>query len=262
MAIETKICTGCLLEQPIDNFRVDRSRKDGHQFRCKTCQITANSKPHRKASRKAYWERVKPAPKTPLTKEQKLEKNKQRRSTPKAKASKKAWNNLPKNREKNRNRQAVYRTLPSSKATRNKRDKERKVEDPQYKLTGLLRSRLKRAVAGNFKSGSAVDDLGCSVNFLKTHLESKFHPEMTWENHGKGRDKWNIDHIIPLSAFDLTNRQHVVLACNYLNLQPLWEEDNLLKREWDSSYVSGKIVAEPIFRPLKLSPGTQAGTIT
>jgi len=52
---------------------------------------------------------------------------------------------------------------------------------------------------------------------------------MSWDNWGLGEDKWNIDHIIPMVAFDLTNRQHVVLACHYLNLQPLWYKENLSK---------------------------------
>lgn len=31
------------------------------------------------------------------------------------------------------------------------------------------------------------------------------------------------------SAFDLTNKQHLILACHYLNLQPLWWEGNRAK---------------------------------
>ena len=102
-------------------------------------------------------------------------------------------------------------------------------EDVNFKLASRLRSRLTKAIKRGQKAGSAVDDLGCSVEDLKKHLELKFQPGMTWENWGHGDGKWNIDHIMPLSAFDLTNRQHVLLVCNYLNLQPLWFEENMKK---------------------------------
>lgn len=100
-------------------------------------------------------------------------------------------------------------------------------EDPLYKLKFQIRSRFARAISGNYKAGSAVANLGCSIEELKTHLESKFQPGMTWENYGiKG---WHIDHIQPLDNFDLTNLEQLKTACHYSNLQPLWWQDNLRK---------------------------------
>ena len=75
--------------------------------------------------------------------------------------------------------------------------------------------------------GSAVRDLGCSVEELKRHLEKQFQPKMNWENYGLYG--WHIDHIKPLVNFDLTNREQFLEACHYTNLQPLWAEDNLSK---------------------------------
>lgn len=105
-------------------------------------------------------------------------------------------------------------------------------KDICYKLGRNLRSRLYCAIKQN-RRGSAVCDLGCSINKLKIHLQMKFirHPTdghyMSWDNYGKFG--WHIDHIIPLSAFDLTNPEELKKACHYTNLQPLWWKDNVRK---------------------------------
>jgi len=63
--------------------------------------------------------------------------------------------------------------------------------------------------------------------YLIAHLESKFQEGMSWENYGK--NGWHLDHIIPLSAFDLTDPEQLKIACHYTNIQPLWARDNLVK---------------------------------
>jgi hypothetical protein len=95
--------------------------------------------------------------------------------------------------------------------------------DINYKLSCSLRERVSRLV----RTGSAVKDLGCTVEELKSYLESKFQYGMNWDNYGLYG--WHIDHIIPLSSYDLTNRKQFLEACHYTNLQPLWAKDNLSK---------------------------------
>jgi len=101
--------------------------------------------------------------------------------------------------------------------------------DIVFKITSNLRSRLKNALKNNQKSGSAVRDLGCSVDFFKSYIEQKFHLGMSWKNYGY--NGWHLDHIIPLSWFDLTDREQFLKACHYTNLQPLWAIDNLKKSD-------------------------------
>jgi hypothetical protein len=129
------------------------------------------------------------------------------------------------NREKYRDTLRKYRD--NNREQINKDSKVRLKEDVDYKIRRNLRSRLSCAVLRRYKKTSAVRDLGCSVEELRSYLESKFQPGMTWDNYGE----WHIDHVRPLSDFDLTNPVQQKEACYYLNLQPLWAIDNLKKSD-------------------------------
>lgn len=107
--------------------------------------------------------------------------------------------------------------------------KERYDKDIQFRISTTLRSRLRRAIKDEFKIGSAIKDLGCSIIELKSYLESKFLSGMSWDNYGL--EGWHIDHVKPLSAFDLSDRKQMLEACHYTNLQPLWAKDNLSKSD-------------------------------
>jgi hypothetical protein len=107
--------------------------------------------------------------------------------------------------------------------------KQRYSSDVQFRLSVILRNRLKQAIKNNFKIGSAIKNLGCSIEQLKSYLESKFLLGMSWDNYGV--HGWHIDHIKPLSAFDLSDKKQMLEACHYTNLQPLWAKDNLSKND-------------------------------
>jgi len=103
--------------------------------------------------------------------------------------------------------------------------------DPLYRLKDNLRSRLNKAIQGDYRAGSAIRDLGCSIEKLKQHLESQFQSNMSWDNYGRkdGIRCWHVDHIKPLDSFDLSNPEDLRYACHYTNLQPLWADENLKK---------------------------------
>jgi hypothetical protein len=107
--------------------------------------------------------------------------------------------------------------------------KTRYKNDINFRISVNLRNRLNKSLHSKRKVGSAVKDLGCSIDFLKKYLESQFLPGMSWENHGTNPDNWQIDHIRPLSSFDLSDRYQFLRACHYTNLQPLWAPDNWSK---------------------------------
>jgi len=88
-----------------------------------------------------------------------------------------------------------------------------------------LYSSCKVCVNKYIKSGSTLDLLNCTVEYLKLHLSSQFKEGMTWDNHGE----WHIDHIRPCCSFDLSIEANQYICFNYSNLQPLWREDNWSK---------------------------------
>jgi len=101
----------------------------------------------------------------------------------------------------------------------------RRKTDPNFRLKKALRARVLGALNGTSKSASTISLLGCSIEHLWAHLESRFQPGMTRENHGD----WHVDHIKPCSSFDLTDPAQQIACFHWSNLQPLWKLDNLRK---------------------------------
>jgi hypothetical protein len=129
------------------------------------------------------------------------------------------------------NPEKVKETLRLSKLKHKARirtyENHRRATDPEFALAYhnriLVNKALKKAATGKKVSTKAL--LGGSVKEAVEYIEKQFKPGMTWENHGK----WHIDHIIPLSLFQLQNSEEQEVAFHHINLQPLWEEENLRK---------------------------------
>lgn len=127
-------------------------------------------------------------------------------------------------RARNKENYRLAKRTKKYKEVRNRRRRIRYQEDILYKLNCVVRSRLKAAIKKDRKVRSLCS-VGCSLEKLKSYLESKFQPGMTWDNYGE----WHIDHIRPLSSFNLKDPKQVKIANNYKNLQPLWAVDNMKK---------------------------------
>jgi hypothetical protein len=99
----------------------------------------------------------------------------------------------------------------------------------EYRLVNNMRSRLHHAIkrGPGAKAPGTTNLIGCSVEHLISHLESKFDCNMTWDNYGE----WHVDHIKPCAAFDLKDPQHQRECFHYSNLQPLWAQDNFKKSD-------------------------------
>ncbi len=93
-------------------------------------------------------------------------------------------------------------------------------------LRAQLRAALKRTKGR--KTDSVLKLLGCTLDELRTHLESNFTHGMTWLNYGK----WHIDHRVALATIDpVKNLKGWNKLWHWTNLQPLWAIDNI-KKGW------------------------------
>ena len=114
------------------------------------------------------------------------------------------------------------------------RHKLRLEQDPQYRLRHWLRGRLRDQLRryGLPKAGSFVGDLGCTLSDLVNYIQSlpSWDGDWTWNDLGQ---LWQLDHILPLASFDLTDPEQFRRAAHYTNLQPLSVEDHKIKTRQD-----------------------------
>ena len=223
-----KTCSKCKIEKEFSEFGKDRNTKDGLYPSCKLCKKAYRDKQEVKEKRSL---KQKEYHSIPEVKEKRSLQAKEYNSRPEIKEKSFFYKREYLSKPENKKRKSIYdmnrRSEPGMKEKINSRHNKRIKTDQQFKIRCYLRSRLKNIIKNNTKSGSAVSDLGCSIKFLKEYLESKFQTGMSWDNWSV--NGWHIDHIIPLSSFDLTNREELLKAVHYTNLQPLWAKDNLSK---------------------------------
>jgi len=120
--------------------------------------------------------------------------------------------------------------------SKKKYEKNRRKTDIGFRILSNLRRRLNHALKGNDKTNSTMKLLGCSISDFKKHIESLFKPWMAWGNYGK----WNIDHIIPCAAFDLSIPEQQQKCFHYSNLQPLDAIENIKKGSYYNNKRYGK----------------------
>jgi hypothetical protein len=100
------------------------------------------------------------------------------------------------------------------------RDCER--DEPVDKFKRVIRSRIHLSLK---KDKKTIEYLGCSAKeYLEWILTNN--NGYTLENRGK---EWHIDHVIPLSKFNLDNENEQLIAFNWRNTMPLCAKENLSK---------------------------------
>ena len=190
----TKVCTKCGETKARAEFSADKGRPDGLYAHCKACQ---------KVARKAYRE---------ANRDKEL-------------AQVKAYHEA--NRDKMLERYKAYRAKYRARHGVSP-DSARYRRDPQARLAVILRSRLRSALKGKYKTGSAVRDLGMPIDAFLCYLNLDALDKYGIPYTGN-EDKFHVDHVRPLASFDLEDPEQLKVAVRWDNLQVLTIKENLQK---------------------------------
>ena len=219
-----KTCRVCKNDKPLDEFYLRKDSVDGHRNDCKICfterviKYRKNNLEKIKKAKHLFFEKNKD---TLLLKKQEYRKN----NPEKYKFETKKYY------EKTKTIQSAKRKkwINENRKTYNQYFRTMRKNNPLYKLSCIVRSRINNLlrIKNIKKKNKTFDVIGCSLQFLKDHIEKQFTDGMNWENHGQYG--WHIDHKIPLNSGK--TEEEIYKLCHYTNLQPLWWKDNLEKRK-------------------------------
>jgi hypothetical protein len=220
-----KFCPTCNQSKELIEFNKNKTRKDGYQRECRECCHNHHNKHYQTKKSPRLKENLKEGHKicTCCKKELSLDNfNKQKGGRFDISGECKICLSV---------RYKIWKEN-GGKQWENNWNKIQRQTNPQWKLKATLRGRyldaLKRHTSGGKvnKNHSAIELLGCSIEFYKQYLEQQFKSDMTWENHGM---LWEIDHIKPCALFDLTKEEEQKQCFHYINTQPLYKSDNRSK---------------------------------
>lgn len=248
-----KTCSKCKETKELTEFYKHKNCKDGIHSSCKTCdnekkkKYIEDNKENVIIRKRTYYQSNKDKFKQYAKKRDRIKLKEQRRlhylsNKNRIKLNQKLYRD--KNKDRIKEYQKSYRDKNKdmykekskeyyslNNKTIKKRTSEyiykRKSVDHIFKLKCNVRTIICNALnkKGYSKISRTHEILGCSFEDLKIHIERQFIKGMTWDN----RDKWHIDHIIPMAT--AKTEEDVIRLNHYTNLRPLWAEENLSKSD-------------------------------
>lgn len=195
-----------------ESYLRNKERRDAEKRK-----IQEEKRNQKKEEVKAENEQVKIEPIIPLEKEKTLQ---QIRDAERYLRNKEYRNNQSKEYyEKNKEKIRAQRAKFHQENPNNRKEQQKKRREiPEVKLEMSLRRRARRCLVYGPR---CMKILGCSIHFLQLWFKFQFKlldPLMTIDNHGS---YWEIDHVKPVSSFDLNNEEEVKECFHWKNVSPL-----------------------------------------
>ena len=226
-----KICRICNKEKSFDEFHTRKLKNNiGYRNECKECRCLIEKK-RRNSNLDEYKKKDK----------EYYQKNKEKHNN-------KSKEYRIKNREqiiiqkknyyeKNKNKIKLYHQ--QNKNNRNLRIRLLRKTSRVFAIKESIRSRIHELFKNKKTSTSLL--IGTNNNNLKKWIEIQFDEKMNWNNYN---DYWVIDHVIPLSFFNIINENEKLMCTNWINLRPYEKKENMKK--------SNKIIISEILNHIKL----------
>jgi len=198
--INEQKCTVCKVIKSVDMFGKNKKSSSGYKYRCRSCETETQRK-----------RRIKAREENPEKVKKKWDEYYERKKEKMSESSKK------------------YLSIPENKKKRNeyirKYKAEKRLSDKSFVLHENCRKRIWKCVKN--KSNSSKELLGCDINFYLKWISYTMTEDMTWDNYGTF---WNIDHLIPIKTFDLSNSDDVKKAFNWKNTWAMKSNENFSKK--------------------------------
>ena len=139
----------------------------------------------------------------------------------------KLWVKKDSNKEKVAKRMKLYNKTYKETHTEERKvyRNQKLITDKNYKSEQKLRAKLHSFLRSKKNNFSPL--IGCYKNEFKKWIEANFTLNMSWENYGV---YWNLDHVIPLSVFDLTKDDQALFCFNWKNTRPILCEKNFSRK--------------------------------
>ena len=209
-------CTRCHKSKDISLFTKNKSKKNGINTWCAECTKDYNS---------LYY---------PKHKEKSRQYAKDNADRIKKRMREYRMVYLEVNKDKIRQKKKEYYERHYKEARREKmalNARKRRAEGRVCKLNRNMSLAVWRSLVYQKKGMKWETLVGYTIDQLRHHLEKQFTEGMTWDNYGI--NGWEIDHIIPLSIFNINGPESKGFkkAWALNNLRPLWASDNRIKRD-------------------------------
>jgi len=203
-----KICSKCKTEHPVEMYGlINKKLKSGEikqclKSQCRNCQTQVQKE-----------RRIRQQQENPEEFHRRWNESYQKRKD-KERELEKIRLSKPENREKRREYVRKYKA-------------EKRLTDPMFKINENHRKRVWKCLEK--KSNSSKELLGCDIDlyFKWITFTMSNDKNMNWDNYGK---YWNIDHVKPISTFNLLDVDEAKKAFNWKNTWAIKSSENFSKK--------------------------------